>query len=671
MTDNTSNNSNLDAAKQLIEAVKQQFELENEKLMTYKREIYREKDFRVRKIYAYNGPNYYLDRQAMVFNIFIAPSGDSVNFFKEKIVPEFPKIESFDAPYVIDLFAETLMQVLRMNIDLYINKYAVSTDGDEYVVAVEYLDEFLTEDAIFLVSDWFRAISQDKEFDFKKEYIKLQSAFDKTLFGGPTLYSLIEAGVKLDIPVTFMFEENQFQWGYGKKQLRGRSTTFHNDGIKDTEFTMFKDMVGDFLELCGFPTPTGKNCFEEEEILVEAKKLGWPVVIKPVAGHKGQGVTTGIESDEEVKKAFQKIVTSAKEAGVNFDGALVQKQVYGTDHRLIAVGGKFIAALERVPAYVDSDGVNTIAQLIETENEKIIRLDNARSPLCKIKADENLIDFLQLQNLTLSSVPQNQERITLRRVANISAGGVSINVTDKIHPLNIKLVEDIARFFAVRCLGIDVLAKDISKPWTEGDFGIIEINAGPGVFMHLAPAYGGSIDVPYHIMKSYFKKEGAGRIPIIAGNNFSLEFSNRLNQKLHEIKPDIFYCSLTEEGIYFNGEYFHKHANHDQNVKLILRNPSADFALFSHSKDAIFDFGILHRGADIVILNEPAFAEEVVLKGQLLPGGLCITIEGQDISLSQNDVEMGRRTFTSEKERDNIIFSIIEPGLKDLIYKYE
>lgn len=671
MTDNISNNSNLDAAKQLIEAVKQQFELENEKLMNYKREIYREKDFRVRKIYAYNGPNYYLDRQAMVFNIFIAPSGDSVNFFKDKIIPIFPKIQDFEAPYVIDLFAETLMQVLKMDIDLFISKYAVSTDGDEYVVSVEYLDKIITEDAIFLVSDWFRAISQDKEFDFQKEFIKLQAEFDKTLFGGPTLYSLIEAGVKLGIPVTYMFEENQFQWGYGKKQLRGRSTTFHNDGIKDTEFTMFKDMVGDFLELCGFPTPTGKNCYEEEEILAESIKLGYPVVIKPVAGHKGQGVTTGIESEEEVRKAFQKIVTSAAEAGVNFDGALVQKQVYGTDHRLIAVGGKFIAALERVPAYVDGDGTNTIAKLIEVENEKIIRLDNARSPLCKIKADENLIDFIKLQNLSLTSIPKTGERITLRRVANISAGGVSINVTDNIHPLNIKLVEDIARFFDVRCLGIDVLAKDISKPWMDGDFGIIEINAGPGVFMHLAPAYGGSIDVPHYIMKSHFKKEGSGRIPIIAGNQISLEFSNKLNQKLHEIKPDIFYCSLTEEGIYFNSEYFHKHTDHNQNVKLILRNPSAEFALFTHTKDDIFDFGILHRGADIVIINEAAFAEEVVLKSQLLPGALCILVEGTEITLSQDEIEKGKRSFSSEQECDDIIFSIIEPILKDLIYKYE
>jgi cyanophycin synthetase len=232
---------------------------------------------------------------------------------------------------------------------------------------------------------------------------------------------------------------------------------------------MFKDMVGEFLEMCGFPTPKSVNCFSEEEAIDVAKEIGFPVVLKPVAGHKGQGVTTNIESVNEVRKAFHKIIQLAEQQGVPFEGALVQKQVYGTDHRLLAVGGKFVAALERVPAFVEGNGYDTIEKLIEIENAKEIRLDNARSPLCKIKIDDNLKDFLALQNKDLSYVPAAGEKITLRRVANISAGGVSINVTDKVHPDNIKMVEDIARFFKVKCLGIDVLQKIYQNP------GVMEI----------------------------------------------------------------------------------------------------------------------------------------------------------------------------------------------------
>ncbi|OQA00532.1 MAG: Cyanophycin synthetase [Bacteroidetes bacterium ADurb.Bin408] len=668
--ENLENDNSMDAAKKLIEAVRKQFEIENEKIYKYRTEIFKEKDFKPRKFYAYNGPNFYLDRQALVFNLFIAPEGDTVEFYKEQIVKYFPKLNEIETPYVVYLFAETLMQVLKMDIDLFIGKYGISSDGDEYVLAVEYLDKEIAEEAVYLVSDWFRAMTNNWEFDFGKEFAKLQAMFDKTLFGGPTLYSLIEAGIKLGIPVIYLYEENQFMWGYGKKQLRGRSTTFHTDGIKDTEFTMYKDMVGDFLEMCGFPTPKGKNCFDEEEIVKEAIKLGFPCVVKPVAGHKGQGVTTNIESETEVRVAFNKIINAAKEEGVNFDGAIVQQQIYGTDHRLISIGGKFVAALERVAAYVDGNGKNTIEELIKEENDKLIRLDNARSPLCKIKIDENLIDFLKLQKLSLTSVPAEGERITLRRVANISAGGVSINVTDKIHPVNVKMVEDIAGYFNVKALGIDVLAADISKPWTEGNFGIIEINAGPGVFMHLAPAYGGSIDVPKHIMLSHFKNGDNGRIPIIATNGVSLNFANMLNDKLHSIKPEIYFGCLLEEGVHFNGAYFYNNPEHNQNVKIILRNPKVDFALFKHNKHDIYDYGLLHTGADIVILDNAAYAEEVVLKEQLLPDALLVEITDNELKLKKNNDVVNTVWADNDADKDYKLLNLIEPYLSEIISRY-
>lgn len=671
MENSNNQNQDLDAAKQLINAVKQQFVEENKELRKYRNEYYRANDFSVRKFFAYSGPNYYLGTKALVFNIFIAPNGDTVDFFKQEIGKTFPFIHQKETPYVIDLFCEVLLHVMKMDIDLYISKYAISSDGDEFVVAVEYFDKYVAEDAAYLVSDWFRAIADNIKFDFNGQYLKLQAAFDKTLFGGPTIYSLIEAGLKMKIPVFYLYEENQFQWGYGRKQLRGRSTTFSTDGIKDTEFTMYKDMVGEFLMMCGFPTPVGKNCYDENEIVSEALKLGFPVVVKPVAGHKGQGVTTGIESEEEVRKSFKKIVKSAQEAGASFEGAIVQQQIYGTDHRLLAVGGKFVAALERVPAYVDGDGTHNIEQLIAIENDKLIRLDNARSPLCKIKTDDNLIEFLKLQNLNLQYVPKQDEKIVLRRVANISAGGVSINVTPKIHPENIQLVEDIAGYFNVKCLGIDVLSADISKSWREGNFGIIEINAGPGVFMHLAPAYGGSINVPEAIMKTHFPKEGSGRIPIIACNKISDNLSNWLNHRLHEIKNDIFYAHLNQHGVFFNGRWFFKNEDHEQNVKIILRNPKTDFALFAHTTDDIYDFGILHEGADLIMLDDAVYTEEATLKSQLLPGATLIEIKGNEIRVSENGEEKDKMYFDNPDDKENKLKGILESRIHGLIRKYE
>lgn len=665
------NNNKSEIAKQLIDAVKEQFEIESKKIQKFKSEMYREKDFYVGKFYTYSGPNYYLNNKALVFNIYIAPEGDTVDFYKNEVIKHFPKLEENETPYVIDLFAETLIQVLKMDIDLYINNYAISGDGDDYVLAVEYLDAGVARECVYLVSDWFHALSENKNFDFNTEFLKLQEQFDKTIYGGPTIYSLVEAGFKRNIPVFFLYEENQFQWGYGKKQLRGRSTTFHSDGIKDTEFTMYKDMVGDFLMMCGFPTPIGKNCFDEDEIVEEALKLGFPVVVKPVAGHKGQGVVTGIETEQGVRKAYKNIIELTEAEGVHFEGAIVQQQIYGTDHRLISVGGKFGAALERVPAFVIGDGNNTIAELIAEENNKEIRLDNARSPLAKIKIDDDLNDFLSLQDLSLTSVPDENVKIELRRVANISAGGVSINVTENIHPDNIKMVEDIASFFNVKCLGIDVLAADIGKSWKEGNFGIIEINAGPGVFMHLAPAYGGSVDVPGMIMKSHFHRNEYSRIPIITGNNISQNLAMMINNKLHEIKEDIFFASLTEDGIFFNNNYFFKNDDHDQNVKIVLRHPNTDFALLSHNKDDILDYGTLHISADIIIQNNADEIEAKVMNEMKLTDSLYISVEGNNVKAFSGDQLQNETSIENPGDVDNFIFSVIETGLSELVHKYD
>lgn len=629
-------------------------------------------DFSYRTVYAYKGPNYYLNTRALVFNFYLDPEGYSVSYYDPTILAKLPKLQGKLEGRVVDVFVQVLMEIQRMDIDLYLHKYAVSRDADEYVVAIEYLDEYIAEDCVKFVCNWFKAMNKnDESFDFEGGFAELQQRFDRTLYGGPTVYSLIEGGLKRGIPVNYLYEENEFQWGYGKKQIRGRSTIIQVDSIKDTEFTMFKDMVADFLIMCGFPTPQGKNCYTEEDAVKQAEKLGFPLVVKPVAGHKGQGVVTGIESRDEVKKAFHNIVDAANEEGLAFEGALVQQQIYGTDHRLLAVGGKFTAALERVPAYVDGNGKDTIERLIEIDNDKEIRLDNARSPLCKIKIDDDLKDYLKLQDLTLDSVPKEGERIFLRRVANISAGGVSINVTDKIHPKNVKLVENIAKFFKVTCLGIDVLAKDISKPWDEGDFGIIEINAGPGVFMHLAPAIGGSIDVPGKIIRTFFPKEGAERIPIIAGNNLSLTFCNALYETLKAMQSEIEFGSLTDEGIYFNGEYFFKNKYHDKNVQIILRNPKLDLAVFNHRKDDIFDYGTYHEGADVVILDHPHYAEEILKRHEFLKDGYLIEIEENKITVSKEDEVKDTHIFDQPEQKEQVLMNAVEPLLEELLEKYQ
>ncbi|MBI5219703.1 MAG: acetate--CoA ligase family protein [Bacteroidia bacterium] len=638
-------------------------------------------DFYVHKFYSYTGPNLYLDRKAMVFNLYIDPEGQKVEYYDERVTAKFPSLKDNLPGSVVDLFAKCVVLVNKMDMNLFVEKYNISRDGEEWVIAFEHMDDKLAKKVVYFVSDWFISINENNnDFDFDGQFADLQAKFDKSLYGGPTLYSIIEAGVKRKINVHYLYEENQFQWGYGKKQIRGRSTIFHIDGIKDTEFTMYKDMVGEFLEMCGFPTPKGKNCYDEDELVEEALKLGWPVVVKPVAGHKGQGVKTGIESEEEVRKQFNNITKLAQEQGTAFEGALVQQQIYGWDHRILCVGQKYAACLKRIPAYVIGNGKDPISELIRVENEKEERIDNARSPLGKIKIDEDLIDYLKLRGMTVDDVPAAAQEVVLRRVANISAGGVSINVTKDIHPDNILMVESIAKFLNVTCLGIDALSADISKPWYEGNFGIIEINAGPGVFMHLTPAEGGSVDVPGIIMEHLFGKvEGFDRVPIIAANKLSSELIARIYEKLKEYKKNIEFGSLRLDGAYFNEYKLVNNPRHDSNCQIVLRNPKLDIALFCHEKEAIHDFGIWHHGCDIAILDHANYVE-YILERDLLPGGILIEVIDKEITETETQTKLyvlqnGKILQEVNVQKgdtiDDLIFNALSPYLKELLFKYD
>ncbi|HPW55289.1 MAG: hypothetical protein KA072_01615 [Thermoanaerobaculaceae bacterium] len=626
--------------------------------------------FEISNLRFFPGPNRFLDCRAFAFHLYVGAEARAVTPFLRAVSSTLPALAHASPKSVADLFRLALMAVLRLDLDLFIGKSCLQPAGGEHLIAAEYLDQDTAEDAVYLVRDWFRALQRERASDFSERFTRLQATFGKTLYGGPTLYSLLEAAHERHIPVHYLWEENQFQWGYGRRQVRGRSTTFHTDSIKDTEFTMYKDMVKDFLLMCGFPTPAGRSCMREEQTLREAEGLGFPVVVKPVAGHKGQGVVTGIDDLEGVRKAFHGIVDSAREHGTPFDGAVVEKHISGTDHRLLAVNGRFAAALQRLPAFVDGNGRDAIEKLIETENATEARADTARSPLGKIKVDEDLQDFLKQQGRTLATIPAAGERVYLRRVANLSAGGVSINVSDRVHPANVKLVEDIAGFFKLTCLGIDVLARDISRPWTEGDFGIIEINAGPGVFMHLCPAIGGSVDVPGKIMEAHFPRPERSRIPIIAGNCLTVSLCEMLRAAFEKLRPGLGFGALTPDGVSFGGVPFAHNRSHAQNVKMLLRWPQLDVAAIHHGENDIAAEGMFHQGADIVVLDEPHAVEETVAR-DLLPAGALVRLQGEELTVSRGGVTVERIPCRHDGEREQTIMTALRPLLPELLARYE
>lgn len=153
---------------------------------------------------------------------------------------------------------------------------------------------------------------------------------------------------------------------------------------------------------------------------------------------------------------------------------IVEKSIRGKDHRLLCVNGRFVAATERRPASVIGDGYSTIDELIEKENNKSARLDTPTSPMSKIQCDEAMELYLNEQGLSLDSVIDTDRTVYLRKVANLSAGGMSIDATRNVHSDNIILAQDIAQHFRLVCLGIDVISENLSQSWKDSDFAILK-----------------------------------------------------------------------------------------------------------------------------------------------------------------------------------------------------
>jgi cyanophycin synthetase len=420
------------------------------------------------------------------------------------------------------------------------------------------------------------------------------------------------------------------QYGYGTKQVRGIATTFDCDSHVDSDFTTRKDDCKAFLDTLGFPVPKGDIVFSEKEAFAVAREVGYPVAVKPVVGHKGIGVTADVQHEDELESAYLRAVKAIPEN--ERIRIIVEKSISGKDYRLLCVNGRFVAATERRPASVVGDGYSTIDELIERENRKSARLDTPTSPMSKIQRDEAMELYLEEQGLSLDSVIEKDRTIYLRKVANLSAGGMSIDATHTVHPDNIILAQDIAQHFRLVCLGIDVIAESLAKSWKESNFAILEINAAPGILMHLNPAVGESVDVPSHILETFFESGVDARIPIITFNQISI---NELQETIDHIlvqHPNWTVGAVCRDGVFVNRSEKFLNKNYNTNVQTLLRNPKLDLLIAEYDQDILEKEGMFYYGSDVVVLNNPTEIEMMLMR-DVFDNSTVVIRKGDDITI--------------------------------------
>ncbi|MDF5706461.1 MAG: acetate--CoA ligase family protein [Nostoc sp. S4] len=580
----------------------------------------------------YIGSNPYLDRGALVFDFALVESREPlpIEDYISRIGSRYPHLGEQSYESYAYLFAQVVSQVGKLDMDLHLNHWSVKSYPKCTRISVESLHERTTREVVYFVWDWFEAITEDEDFDFEERLVKLQSRFRTSVFGGPTIYALLRTAYEKGIPAFYLWEEGLMQYGLGRKHVRGVATTFNCDSHLDSEFTTRKDDCKAFLKTLGFPVPEGDIVFSEKEALAAAKEIGYPVAVKPVVGHKGIGVTADVQDSKELESAYSRAVAAIPEDQPT--RIIVEKSISGSDFRLLCVDGKFVAATERRPASIVGDGYLTIAELIRQENRLPARLDSPTSPMSKILVDDAMELYLDEQRLSLNSVIEKGRTIYLRKVANLSAGGVSINATHTVHDDNIILAQDIAQHFQLTCLGIDVITKSLSESWKSSNFAILEINAAPGILMHLKPSEGESVNVPSHILETFFESGADARIPIITFNKISVEELQTTIDHILLQHPDWTIGAVCHDAVFINRSKKVLSKNYNSNVQTLLRHPKVDLLIAEYPQEILEQDGMFYQRSNIVVLDDPT-ETEMILARDVFDGSTVIIKKGNNISI--------------------------------------
>ncbi len=580
----------------------------------------------------YMGPNPYLDTAALVFDFALTKYNQPlpIDEYVSQIGDRYPHIPDETYESYAQLFARTVSEVGKLDMGLHLNHWSVKLYPEFARISVQSLHARTSRAVVYFVWDWFEAITQNQDIVSEEQIKNLQNQFRQSVYGGPTVYALLRTASEKGIPAFYLWDEGLMQYGYGKKQVRGVATTFDCDSHIDSDFTTRKDDCKAFLSTLGFPVPKGDIVISREEALTAAKEIGYPVAVKPVAGHKGIGVTAEVQDSEELKSAFARAVKAIPEE--QSLRVIVEKSLSGADFRLLCVNGRFVAATERRPASVVGDGKSNIAELIRRENRTKARLDTPTSPMSKIQSDESMEMYLEEQGLSLDSLLEAGSNVYLRKVANLSAGGVSIDATPTVHPDNIILAQDIAQHFRLTCLGIDVIAPSLAKSWKSGNFGILEINAAPGIFMHLNPAVGESVDVPSHILETFFESEADARIPLITFNRISIQELQETIDHILLQHPDWTIGAVCRDAVFVNrsGKILNKEYN--SNIQNLLRNPQLDLLITEYGEDVLERDGMFYYGSNMVVLNNPT-ETEMMLTRDVFDDSTIVVKQGDNISI--------------------------------------
>jgi cyanophycin synthetase len=423
------------------------------------------------------------------------------------------------------------------------------------------------------------------DFDFEKEKIAFIKFAQSKQFG-PSTQSLVDAAAKRDIPYIRLNKNSLIQFGQGKFQQRIRATITSQTTDIAVDISCDKETTNNLLDALGLPVPRQYLVRREDDAVISANKLGYPVVVKPLDGNHGRGISIDLKTDEEVRVAYgiAKQVSSS---------VLIEQFITGFDHRMCVVDGKLVAVAKRVPGHVIGDGQHTIRELVDIVNQDPRRGVGHEKVLTRLEMDYQAETLIAKAGYTADTVLKSGELLYLRDTANLSTGGTAIDVTDLVHPDNRGMAERAVLAVGLDVGGVDFLTPDISKSYLDVGGAICEVNAAPGFRMHVHPSEGKSRDVAGAVMDMLFPNPNEARIPIatITGTNGKTTTSRMVAHMWKTAGKSV--GLTTTDGIYVNGRLtVDGDTTGPVSAQMILRDPSVDLAVFETARGGLLRSGL-------------------------------------------------------------------------------
>ena len=477
-----------------------------------------------------------------------------------------------------------------------------------YNVVFSYVEENVGRYAAKAAVDICRALINGESYDLEADIQKMREIREDERLG-PSTGSIVEEAEARGIPWIRLNKYSLCQLGYGANQKRIQATVTSETSSIGVEIACDKEDTKYLLEQAEVLVPRGDIIGRESSLAEACRYVGFPLVVKPVGGNHGRGITVNIKNYDDALVAFH----AAKNVSPK---VIIEKYITGEDYRLLVINNVLVAAAKRTPANIVGDGKSTIKELVDEVNKDPRRGYGHENVLTKITINDLTKTIIAAKGYTEDSVPAEGEMVILKDTANLSTGGTAEDVTDIVHPSNVSMAERISKIIDLDICGIDIMTTDISQPLEDTGGAVLEVNAGPGFRMHLAPTTGLPRNVAAPVVDKLFPNHGdTGRIPIISvtGTNGKTT-TTRLIAHIAKMKGyRVGYT--TSDGVYIQNRLLMKgDCTGPASTEFVLKDPTVNFAVLECARGGLLRAGLGFKKCDVGIVTNVA-ADHLGLKG--------------------------------------------------------